>query len=139
MLYDGVPVDLTPEQEEVATFFAVMKETGGALPPSRVLLVPECGVWMGRIRPLRRSPASSRLMAVSAPRMRHSRVPPLACFHALDCLAFCRLHEQGDFPQQLLGGLPGGARPQPRHQAARQVRPRCCSLRLRALVWGMQA
>jgi DNA topoisomerase-1 len=27
MLYDGVPVDLTPEQEEVATFFAVMKET----------------------------------------------------------------------------------------------------------------
>lgn len=26
--YDGVPVDLTPEQEEVATFFAVMKETG---------------------------------------------------------------------------------------------------------------
>ena len=29
MLYDGVPVDLTPEQEEVATFFAVMKETGG--------------------------------------------------------------------------------------------------------------
>ena len=29
MLYDGVPVDLTPEQEEVATMFAVMKETGG--------------------------------------------------------------------------------------------------------------
>ncbi|GMH33694.1 hypothetical protein BSKO_01528 [Bryopsis sp. KO-2023] len=27
MLYDGKPVDLTPEQEEVATFFAVMKET----------------------------------------------------------------------------------------------------------------
>ena len=27
MLYDGVPVDLDPEQEEVATFFAVMKET----------------------------------------------------------------------------------------------------------------
>eukprot|EP00887_Chlorella_sp_A99_P000387 scaffold13.g387.t1 len=27
MLYDGVPVDLTPEQEEVATFFAVMKDT----------------------------------------------------------------------------------------------------------------
>ena len=27
MLYDGVPVELTPEQEEVATFFAVMKET----------------------------------------------------------------------------------------------------------------
>lgn len=27
MLYDGVPVDLNPEQEEVATFFAVMKET----------------------------------------------------------------------------------------------------------------
>jgi DNA topoisomerase I len=27
MLYDGVPVDLTPEQEEVATMFAVMKET----------------------------------------------------------------------------------------------------------------
>ena len=28
MLYDGVPVELTPEQEEVATFFAVMKDTG---------------------------------------------------------------------------------------------------------------
>jgi hypothetical protein len=28
LLYDGVPVDLTPEQEEVATFFAVMKDTG---------------------------------------------------------------------------------------------------------------
>lgn len=27
MLYDGVPIDLTPEQEEVATFFAVMKDT----------------------------------------------------------------------------------------------------------------
>lgn len=27
MLYDGVPLDLTPEQEEVATMFAVMKET----------------------------------------------------------------------------------------------------------------
>ena len=27
ILYDGVPVDLTPEQEEVASFFAVMKET----------------------------------------------------------------------------------------------------------------
>lgn len=27
MLYNGVPVDLTPEQEEVATMFAVMKET----------------------------------------------------------------------------------------------------------------
>jgi DNA topoisomerase-1 len=27
MLYDGVPVTLSPEQEEVATFFAVMKET----------------------------------------------------------------------------------------------------------------
>ncbi|GAB4815286.1 hypothetical protein N2152v2_002332 [Parachlorella kessleri] len=27
ILYDGLPVDLTPEQEEVATFFAVMKET----------------------------------------------------------------------------------------------------------------
>ncbi|KAL6768009.1 DNA topoisomerase 1 [Auxenochlorella protothecoides] len=27
MLYDGVPVDLTPEQEEVATFYAVMLET----------------------------------------------------------------------------------------------------------------
>lgn len=27
MLYDGKPVDLTPEQEEIATFFAVMKET----------------------------------------------------------------------------------------------------------------
>lgn len=27
MLYDGKPVDLTPEQEEVATMFAVMKET----------------------------------------------------------------------------------------------------------------
>lgn len=31
MLYDGVPVDLTPEQEEVATMFAVMKETGGLI------------------------------------------------------------------------------------------------------------
>ena len=29
MLYHGVPVDLTPEEEEVATFFAVMKDTGG--------------------------------------------------------------------------------------------------------------
>lgn len=27
MLYEGLPVDLTPEQEEVASFFAVMKET----------------------------------------------------------------------------------------------------------------
>ncbi|KAK9807975.1 hypothetical protein WJX73_009376 [Symbiochloris irregularis] len=27
MLYDGRPIDLTPEQEEVATHFAVMKET----------------------------------------------------------------------------------------------------------------
>ena len=27
MLYEGRPVDLTPEQEEVATMFAVMKET----------------------------------------------------------------------------------------------------------------
>lgn len=27
MLYEGKPVDLTPEQEEVATMFAVMKET----------------------------------------------------------------------------------------------------------------
>ncbi|XP_022753082.1 DNA topoisomerase 1 alpha-like isoform X2 [Durio zibethinus] len=27
MLYDGQPVDLTPEQEEVATMFAVMKDT----------------------------------------------------------------------------------------------------------------
>ncbi|KAJ7522510.1 hypothetical protein O6H91_18G015200 [Diphasiastrum complanatum] len=27
MLYDGKPVDLTPEQEEVATMFAVMKDT----------------------------------------------------------------------------------------------------------------
>lgn len=27
MLYDGLPVDLTAEQEEVASFFAVMKET----------------------------------------------------------------------------------------------------------------
>ena len=27
MLYDGVPVELTAQQEEVATFFAVMKET----------------------------------------------------------------------------------------------------------------
>lgn len=27
MMYDGVPVDLNPEQEEVATFFAVMKDT----------------------------------------------------------------------------------------------------------------
>lgn len=26
-LYDGKPVDLTPDQEEVATMFAVMKET----------------------------------------------------------------------------------------------------------------
>lgn len=28
MLYDGVPVDLTPEQEEVASFFAAMKDSG---------------------------------------------------------------------------------------------------------------
>ena len=42
MLYDGVPVDLTPEQEEVATFFAVMKETGaGSSQHSPVL------AWMG--------------------------------------------------------------------------------------------
>lgn len=27
MLYDGVPVDLTPEQEEVASFFAAMKDS----------------------------------------------------------------------------------------------------------------
>lgn len=27
MLYDGKPVDLTPEQEEVASMFAIMKET----------------------------------------------------------------------------------------------------------------
>jgi DNA topoisomerase IB len=27
MLYEGRPVDLTPEQEEVATMFAVMKDT----------------------------------------------------------------------------------------------------------------
>lgn len=27
MLYDGKPVELTPEQEEVASMFAVMKET----------------------------------------------------------------------------------------------------------------
>lgn len=27
MLYDGKPVDLTPDQEEVATMFAIMKET----------------------------------------------------------------------------------------------------------------
>ena len=27
MLYDGKPVDLTPEQEEVAQLFAVMKDT----------------------------------------------------------------------------------------------------------------
>lgn len=35
---DGVPVDLTPEQEEVATFYAVMLETGmgvDAVPPER--------------------------------------------------------------------------------------------------------
>ena len=31
MLYDRVPVDLTPEEEEVATFFAVMKDTGALL------------------------------------------------------------------------------------------------------------
>lgn len=37
---DGVPVDLTPEQEEVATFYAVMLETGmgvNAVPPERAL------------------------------------------------------------------------------------------------------
>lgn len=28
MLYEGRPVDLTPEQEEVATFYAVMRDTG---------------------------------------------------------------------------------------------------------------
>jgi DNA topoisomerase-1 len=27
MLYDGRPVELTPEQEEVASMFAIMKET----------------------------------------------------------------------------------------------------------------
>jgi hypothetical protein len=27
MLYEGKPVDLTPEQEEVASMFAIMKET----------------------------------------------------------------------------------------------------------------
>jgi DNA topoisomerase-1 len=27
MLYDGKPVELTPEQEEVASMFAIMKET----------------------------------------------------------------------------------------------------------------
>jgi len=35
MLYDGVPIELTPEQEEVATMFAVMKETGA---PCRKLI-----------------------------------------------------------------------------------------------------
>ncbi|KAJ7529666.1 hypothetical protein O6H91_15G061100 [Diphasiastrum complanatum] len=33
MLYDGKPVDLTPEQEEVATMFAVMKDTDYASKP----------------------------------------------------------------------------------------------------------
>jgi hypothetical protein len=33
MLYDGKPVDLTTEQEEVASMFAVMKETNYALKP----------------------------------------------------------------------------------------------------------
>ncbi|XP_057965522.1 DNA topoisomerase 1 beta-like [Malania oleifera] len=33
MLYDGKPVDLTPEQEEVATMFAVMKDTDYATKP----------------------------------------------------------------------------------------------------------
>ncbi|PIA50017.1 hypothetical protein AQUCO_01300624v1 [Aquilegia coerulea] len=33
MLYNGQPVDLTPEQEEVATMFAVMKETEYATKP----------------------------------------------------------------------------------------------------------
>lgn len=45
MLYDGVPVDLTPEQEEVATFFAVMKETGGCPAPGvRLLCLQHVGI-----------------------------------------------------------------------------------------------
>ena len=38
MLYNGTPVDLTPEQEEVATFFAVMKDTGGCRSDGSALL-----------------------------------------------------------------------------------------------------
>lgn len=34
MLYNGQPVDLTPEQEEVATMFAVMKDTDYAAKPT---------------------------------------------------------------------------------------------------------
>ncbi len=34
MLYDGKPVELTPEQEEVASMFAVMKETDYARKPT---------------------------------------------------------------------------------------------------------
>ncbi|KAF8712923.1 hypothetical protein HU200_028705 [Digitaria exilis] len=34
MLYNGKPVDLTPEQEEVATMFAVMKDTDYATKPT---------------------------------------------------------------------------------------------------------
>ncbi|ONK70111.1 uncharacterized protein A4U43_C05F30370 [Asparagus officinalis] len=34
MLYNGQPVDLTPEQEEVATMFAVMKDTDYATKPT---------------------------------------------------------------------------------------------------------
>jgi len=33
MLYDGKPVDLTPEQEEVASMFAIMKDTAYATKP----------------------------------------------------------------------------------------------------------
>ncbi|KAF5843466.1 DNA topoisomerase I [Dunaliella salina] len=33
MLYDGKPVDLTPEQEEVASMFAIMKDTNYATKP----------------------------------------------------------------------------------------------------------
>ncbi|XP_020531189.1 DNA topoisomerase 1 alpha isoform X1 [Amborella trichopoda] len=36
MLYNGLPVDLTPEQEEVATMFAVMKDTEYATKPKFV-------------------------------------------------------------------------------------------------------
>lgn len=36
LLYDGEPVDLTPEQEEAATFFAVMMDTDYAKKPTFV-------------------------------------------------------------------------------------------------------